>query len=265
MTVTDERPEEGELVEDQAVHGGSDDLLGFGLLPERREGLLRGPILAVGAIGATVVLGAFLYLSDQNSDRWELRCSRDSAESRRGLYFPWWTRRISDDAHDVLALPPGVSCATVRLASRQELDSTLADLLLDSAEHRLQQGGPEALEHARQDVERARRLSGLSPEQRQRAENLLADMAYHDAREILRQVERNLWQARRKLERARGLGAGQRIGDLGEWLEFVEAETERFRPALGSAEEGEPPESLAPDAGPPPEQERPSPITETFL
>ena len=265
MTVTDERPEETDDAEDQPIHGGSDDILGFGVLPERREGLLRGPILAVSAVVATVVLGAFLYLSDQNSDRWELRCGRDSVEPRRGLYFPWWTRGISGDSHDVLELPEGVSCATVSLASRQELDTTLANLLLDSAEHRLQQGGPEALAHARQDVERARRLSGLPVEQQQRAADLLADMAYHDAREILRQVERSLWQARRKLERARSLGAGHRIGDLGEWLDFVEAETERFRPGLGNTAEDEPPETIPPDAGAEPEPERPVPPEEIFL
>ena len=71
-----------------------------------------------------------------------------------------------------------------------------------------------------------------------------------EAREILWQVERNLWQARHKLERARSLGAEQRIGDLEGWLQFVEGETERFRPALGpnDAPPGEP-VTQAPDAG----------------
>lgn len=260
-----DRASESEETEEHLGGGSSDDLLGFGLFPSRREGLLRGPVALAGALGAAVVIGAFLYLSDQNSDRWELRCTRDRVEPRRGLYFPWWTRRLSDDAHDLLVLPEGMSCATTRFTSLVEMDQSFADLLLDTAEQRLQQGNPEALAQARQDVERAHRLNGLAPEQRTRAEHLQADMAYHEAREILRQVERSLWQARHRLERARSLGAGQRIGDLGEWLQFVEGETERFRPALGSSEPlPEVLETPAPDAGP--AQSPPPPLQEeTFL
>jgi hypothetical protein len=212
-----------------------------------------------------VVIGAFLYLSDQNSDRWELRCGRNQIEPRRGLYFPWGTRRLPDDAHDRLDLPEGVSCASARLSSLQELDLALADMLMEAAERRLQQGSSEALAHARQDVERARRLSGLTPEQRRRAEDLLADMAYHEAREILRQVEQSLWQARHKLDRARTLGAGTRIGDLDEWIQFVEAETERFRPALSTGDAPSGSSSATPDAGPSPDPSPPSPSEETFL
>jgi hypothetical protein len=257
-TETEETPE-------LAGAGSSDDILGFGLFPTRREGVLRGPVALTGALGAAVVIGAFLYLSDQNSDRWELRCTHDRVEPRKGLYFPWGTRRLSDDAHDLLALPEGMSCATTRFSSLVELDRSFADLLLDTAEQRMQQGNPEALAQARQDVERAHRLNGLAAEQRSRAVDLQADMAYHEAREILRQVERNLWQARHKLERARSLGAEQRIGDLEGWLQFVEGETERFRPALGPNDV--PPGELVtqiPDAGAAPAV--PSPDEEdTFL
>ncbi len=219
--------------------------------PERGS-LLRGPVALAGAIAAAIVIGAYLYFSDDNSDRWELRCARGQAEARRGLYFPWGTRRIADDAHDPLDLPEGLSCASVYMNSLQELDHALGDLLLEAADYRLQQGGPEELALARRDVERARRLQGLTDEQRSRAREFLADMSYHEARELLRQVERDLWQTRRKLERARTLGAGQRIGDLGEWLEFVKTETERFRPAMSSGQANEDlPESPQPDAGPP--------------
>ena len=200
-----------------------------------RRGWFGGSVTIVAALVLLLLAGFYLYSSDANADRWELRCARGQAEARRGIYFPWGTRRIADDAHDALSLPEGVSCATVSLTSLEELDATLGALLLEAAEHRLQQGGPEALAQARRDVERARRLQGLTVEQRQRAEALVADMAYHEAREILRQVERNLWQARRRLENARALGAGERMGDLEEWLAFVEAETERFRPGSRAA------------------------------
>ena len=146
---------------------------------------------------------------------------------------------------------------TVRYGQRHAIEVEKARVLaahLEAAEHRLTQGGPAALARAREDVERATRLQGLTEEQRARTEALLADMVYHEGREILRQVERDLWQARRKLERARDLGAGRRIGDLDEWLEFVETETERFRPAMTGAREGEelPGEDAQPDAGPEP-------------
>lgn len=244
---------------------------GGGLFSERgteeTTSLLRGPAVLVAAIVAALLIGAYLYFSDDNSERWELRCGRDQAEARRGLYFPWGTRRIADDAHDILALPEGVSCPSVTLNSLEELDRTLGDLLLEAAEHRLQQGGAEALAQARQNLERARRLQGLSEDQRRRADDLLADAAYHEAREILRQVERALWQARHKLERARTMGAGQRLGDLGEWIQFVETETERFRPAMGADQpEDESPSAPQPDGGPPPSQPPIPPVAdEVFL
>ena len=238
--------------------------------PGRRDAyLLRGPLMLVGVVIATLVIGAYLYFSDENSERWELRCTRGLAEARQGLYFPWGTKRIADDAHDPLELPEGVSCASVSPGSLEELDQILGDLLLEAAEHRLQQGGPEALAGARQDVERARRLQGLSGDQRRRADALLADMAYHEAREILRQVERSLWQARRKLERARNLGASERISDLDDWLGFIETETERFRPAMDSSR----PDEEQPIAEPeldvpqptPDRQDRPHPPQDVFL
>lgn len=240
---------------------------GGGLFSERGTeeafSLLRGPAVLVAAVVAAILIGAYLYFSDDNSERWELRCGRDQAEARRGMYFPWGTRRIADDAHDLLALPEGVSCASVRLGSLEELDRTLGDLLLEAAEHRLQQGGAEALAQARQDLERARRLQGLTEEQRRRADDLLADMAYHEAREILRQVERSLWQARHKLERAQSMGAGQRLGDLGEWIQFVETETERFRPAMGAGQPDEEDHTAPqPDGGPPPAQPPTPPVAE---
>jgi hypothetical protein len=217
---------------------------------QEARGVLRGPVVLAGAIVAAVVIGAYLYFSDSNSDRWELRCARGLAEARRGVYFPWGTRRIADDAHDPLELPEGVSCASARMGSVQELDRTLAGLLLEAAEHQLQQGGPDALARARRDVERARRLQGLDAEQRRQIDALQADMSYHEAREILRQVERSLWQARRKLEHARSTGAGARISGLEEWLRFVEAETERFRPDMAPV----PPGVDAPDSPPTPDR-----------
>jgi hypothetical protein len=226
-------------------------------------GVLRGPVVLAGAVVAAVVIGGYLYLSDSNSDRWELRCAHGRAEARRGVYFPWGTRRIADDAHDPLALPEGVSCASARMGSLQELDRTLAGLLLEAAEHQLQQGGPEALADARRHVERARRLQGLSRDQRQQIDALVTDMSYHEAREILRQIERSLWQARRKLEHARATGAGDRISDLDEWLRFVETETERFRPGIGPSEAPAPPPP--PPSAPRPAQPRAPDGDDVFL
>lgn len=220
---------------DSGVDTYHDQSAGFGFggaFEERRErSFMRAPLSIAGAIIAAILIGAYLYFSDQNSDRWELRCTHGEALARRGLYFPWGTRGIADDAHGPLLLPEGVSCATVQLESLAELDRTLGALLLESAENRLQHGGDEALTQARQSVERARRLQGLTDEQRSRAEALLADMAYHEAREILRQVERSLIKARRKLERASSLGAGDRFRDLEEWHRFVQDATDLFSPA----------------------------------
>jgi hypothetical protein len=226
-------------------------------------GVLRGPVVLAGALVAAIVIGGYLYFSDSNSDRWELRCTHGRVEARRGVYFPWGTRRIADDAHAPLVLPEGVSCASAAMGSVQEMDRVLAGLLLEAAEHQLQQGGPEALADARRHVERARRLQGLSREQRQQIEALVTDMSYHEAREILRQVERSLWQARRKLEHARATGAGERISDLDEWLRFVETETERFRPG-----DDEPPAqapSQPPPAAPAPTPPRPPEPDDVFL
>ncbi len=264
-----EELESGYPLDSQSDAGFDYDTLDAG---RPRGSMLRGPVLIAGATVAAMLIGAFLYFSDDNSDRWELRCVRGSAEARRGLYFPWGTRRITDDAYDVQELPEGVSCASVSLASLEELDRILGALLLEAAEHRLQQGGAEALAKARQDVERARRLQGLEEEQRSRADALLADMAYHEAREILRQVERSLWQARHKLDRAQALGAGDRIGDLGEWLRFVETQTEHFRPDMGppSDEEGDresPPAltPLEPNHQPTPSPQPIAPLEDVFL
>lgn len=222
-----------------------------GTEPSGRLG--RGTLLLFGAAVTAVVLGGFLFYSDRNSDRYELRCSRGSAEPRQGLFFPWGTSEIDDETHAPVDLPEGLLCAGARYSSLRDLDAAYATLLLESAERRLSHGGPESLAQAREDVERATRLQGLTEEQQVRAEALLADMVYHEAREILRQVERDLWQARRKLERARALGAGRRIGDLDGWLDFVERETERFRPAPQGGRASDPPpreEDRAPDAGP---------------
>ena len=224
--------------------------------PPNQEGggagrLGRGTVVVVVSSVLGLVLVLLFYFADRNSDRYELRCIRGRAEARQGLFFPWGTRHVDDDAHAPLELPVGLSCATTRLPSLDELDALFGGLLLEAAEHRLTQGGPEALARARDDIERATRLGGLSEDQRRRADALLADMVYHEAREILRQVERDLWQARRKLERARALGAGQRIGDLDEWLGFVAAETERFRPAMAGGREGAPtPDRETPEAPP---------------
>lgn len=234
----------------------------FGDGSRESPGVLRGPVVLAGAIVAAIVIGSYLYFSDANSDRWELRCSHGRAEARRGIYFPWGTRRIADDAHDSLALPEGVSCASARMGSLQELDRVLGGLLLEAAEHQLQQGGPEALADARRHVERARRLQGLSREQRQQIEALVTDMSYHEAREILRQVERSLWQARRKLEHAQATGAGERISDLDEWLRFVATETERFRPGIG---EPAPPPPQPPPAAPEPALPRAPEPDDVFL
>jgi len=257
--VSDERPDPEDL---------GDGFPEFADSERRPSRLGRSTLTLVGAGIGALVIGTFLYYSDRNSDHFELRCGRGQVAARQGLYFPWGTGSIDEEAHAPLLMPSSMSCAGASYASISELDTAFAALLLEAAEHRLTEGGPAALAHAREDVERATRLQGLTEEQRSRTEALLADMVYHEGREILRQVERDLWQARRKLERARDLGAGRRIGDLDEWIEFVETETERFRPALagGRADEETPREGAAPDAGPPPGPASPAPeASDTFL
>jgi hypothetical protein len=241
------------------------DLMGGHHEERRPGGLRRGTLAILGAALSALALGTALFYSDRNSDRYELRCGRGRAEPRRGLFFLWGTGTIDDDTHARLVLPDGITCADARFTNLVDLDAAFGALLLETAEHLLTLGGPEALAQAGEDLERATRLQGLTSEQQRRAEALRADMVYHEAREILRQVERDLWQARRKLERARGLGAGQRIRDLEEWLEFVESETERFRPALaGGGPEDPHPVDRQPDAGPLGSEVRAAP-SDTFL
>jgi len=192
----------------------------------------RTPMLVAAAVILAIV-GGYFVVSERNSDRFELHCSRGQAEGRQGMFFPWGTRVIDDDAHSPIVLPSGFPCASARFESMVELDVALGDLLLASAERRLREGGAEAPARARLDIERATRLIGLTEAQRARAATLSADMAYHEAREMIRQVERDLWLARGWLEQAQAEGAGARITDVDEWLEFVVSETERFRPALG--------------------------------
>jgi len=224
-------------LEEAAASGREDD--------QAPSGLRRGSLALIGAALLALALVAGLAWADHNSGRYEIRCARGWAEPRQGLFFLWGTKHIDDEAHARLDLPDGVSCANARFSRRADLDAAFATLLLESAEQRVASSSPNAIARAREELERATRLNGLTGEQRRRAEALLADMVYQEAREILRQVEVDLWQARRKLERARGLGAGDRIRDLDDWLEFVEAETERFRPSLSGASDARSPESRA--------------------
>ncbi|XXF80320.1 IF-2 protein [Myxococcaceae bacterium GXIMD 01537] len=138
-----------------------------------------------------------------------------------------------------------------RFNERDELDRALFPLLESLAKPRIQSDQPERVEQGVYYLRRAQKLSGLTEEQRLRLEQLLADVAFYQARQKLEDARKQIADALAQLQLAaesqnkNARSAHQMLGSVGPAARQLE---EALRAAVHS--QSAPREPAAPPPAP---------------
>ena len=151
-----------------------------------RPGRSRSSLLLLLAVGLAVVV-AWL-LAERNARQWWLVPEEGRVVVKRGVFFPAGkaTFKSSDPemsrTYAALAPPPG-STLPPELAydDRAALDQALFEWLARWAREDIQSEQMARMERARGYLQRAARLAGLSPAQRDQLRSLQAETAFQEA------------------------------------------------------------------------------------
>src|SRR5512137_2903453 len=229
----------------------------------------RSPLLLLLAVALAVVV-AWL-LAERNARQWWLVPEEGRVVVKRGVFFPTGKSTFKSDdpemsrTYAALVPPPGAAVpAETAYDDRAALDQALFDWLARWAREDIQSEQMARMERARGYLQRAARLAGLSPAQREQLRTLQAETAFQEAVGHLQEGAEALRRALEGLRlaaEARGPVAAEAAA-LGKALDPVSTATgqlmleasrfaaERYRspPAPASAAVAEPPSAASPPA-----------------
>lgn len=222
--------------------------------PRRRSRLWL--LLAVGLAVAVAWL-----LSERNARSWWIVAEDGRVVVKKGILFVTGKAAFQSSDPEIAATyaplvpPPGAAPpAETSFDDRADLDQALFEILARWARDDIQSQQVDRMERARGYLQRASRLAGLSPAQREQLRALQAETAFQEAVEHLRQGAAALRQALEGLKlaaEARGPVAVEAAA-LGKALDPVAGSTgqlmleasrfasELYRPAPKGAGEGGP-------------------------
>lgn len=165
--------------------------------------------MATLAIIFALSLGILVLLAERNSRFYYLGSEGDMLVVSRGAWLPWGKRPwTSDDptireVYGPLPLPVGEPpVPEQRFDERQELDRALFEVLAGWADAKIRTDEPVQMREGLVYVERASRLTGITPPQRKRLRALRAELAFYEGRDSLERGGQLLQEARDHLELA---------------------------------------------------------------
>jgi hypothetical protein len=152
----------------------------------------RSPLLLLLAVGLAVAV-AWL-LSERNARQWWLVPEEGRVVVKRGVFFPAGKATFKSDDPEMsrtyapFAPPPGAAVPQESaFDDRAALDQALFEWLARWAREDIQSEQMARMERARGFLQRAARLAGLSPAQREQLRTLQAETAFQEAVEHLKQ------------------------------------------------------------------------------
>jgi hypothetical protein len=238
----------------------------------------RSPLLLLLAVGLAVVV-AWL-LAERNARQWWLVPEEGRVVVKRGVFFPAGKATFKSDdpemsrTYAAFTPPPGAGVPSeLAYDDRAALDQAIFDWLARWAREDIQSEQMARMERARGYLQRAARLAGLSPAQRELLRTLQAETAFQEAVEHLKQgaeALRNALEGLRLAAEARGPVAAEAAA-LGKALDPVSSSTgqlmleasrfaaERYRAPQAPA--GAAPAELRPAPGAEPAAPASAPLT----